>query len=525
MRQLDLKSTQFPAIVNAVRTSCCVVVLALCVAGCQKATETPSKADAPVRALHRGLGAEPETLNPLLAVDNAALAVVGDLYEGLATEAPDGTIVPGAAREWQVSPDGLSWTFVLRPNLRWSNGDSLVAGHFAAGLRASLAPGAQAPNAGLLDNVRSVEVLAPDRLRIDLKRPVPYLPALLALPMASPTHPAAGNTRTPPSNGPFRLVRWQRGDRIEVERNPYYRSANSVHLDRVTYRLLADLGTEVNLYRTGELDLTSEVPNAQLPWLREHLPAELKIAPYLSTYAYAVNLRRLPDRGARTALAMAIDRERITALVTGAGEEPAYGWLPPGVPGYPRQNFSWRDWPAERRMAQARALWRETVARKAAPTALTLCTDASANHHRTAIALADQWREVLGTHVNIVELEWNVYLATRTAPGDCDLVRLGWSADFADAEAFAAIFESGHPQNSLGYRSASYDALLARSRATGDAVERARLLSEAERIVLEDVPVIPIFHRVAKRLVKPQVTGYAANPLGHLSSRDLSLDR
>jgi oligopeptide transport system substrate-binding protein len=176
-------------------------------------------------------------------------------------------------------------------------------------------------------------------------------------------------------------------------------------------------------------------------------------------------------------------------------------------------------------VAQAKALWRWSVAHQGAPKTLTLCTDASANHHRTAIALADQWAEVLGTHVNIVELEWSVYLATRAAPGDCDLVRLGWSADFADAEAFAAIFESGHPQNTLGYSSARYDALLGRSRLTGDAAARGRLLSEAERVVLEDVPVIPIFHRVAKRLVKPRVTGYAANPLGHLPSRDLSVDR
>jgi oligopeptide transport system substrate-binding protein len=267
------------------------------------------------------------------------------------------------------------------------------------------------------------------------------------------------------------------------------------------------------------------VPNVQLDWLRTHLADELKIAPYLSTYSYAINLARLPDHAAREALALAIDRERITSLVTGAGERPAYGWVPPGLPSYAPQWFAWRGWSAQRRLETARARWHEAAARGKVPTAITLCTDASANHHRTAVALADQWHEALGIEVKLVELEWNVYLATRETPGDCDLVRLGWSADFADPEAFAGVFTTGHPQNTLGYSSRDYDDLLERSRAATAPAERARLLEAAEQILLADVPVIPVFHRVAKRLVKPQVTGYVPNPLGHLASRDLAVAR
>ena len=478
-----------------------------------------------VQDLRRGLGAEPETLDPQLAADNASLAVVADLYEGLATEAVDGTIVPGAAASWETSPDGLTWTFRLRPGQRWSNGDPLSAEHFAAALRAVLTPGTTAPNAGLLESVLTVAVPTPDTLQLQLRRLMPYLPSVLALPVAAPIHPSHGPAGIRPCNGPFRLVRRQRGDRIDLERNPYYRSAGEVRLDRVSYWPVADLATELNLYRSGELDLTSEVPNSQLPWLRKHLPDELKIAPYLSTYAYAANLARLPDRAARLALAMSVDRERITSLVTGAGEQPAYGWVPSGLRGYPTTGFAWRQWPASQRISKAQSLWRAAASRGAAPRSITLCTDASANHHRTAVALADQWHTALGIDVSIVELEWNVYLATRASAGDCDLVRLGWSADFADPEAFAAVFESHHPQNTLGYTSARYDDLLAQSRRAADATERMRLLAEAEGALLEDVPVIPIFHRVSKRLVKPGVTGYHPNPLGHLLSRDLGLRR
>lgn len=501
----------------------CCCALALALGGCQKSPGTSVSAANPPPELRRGLGAEPETLDPQLATDNAALAVVADLYEGLAVEAPDGSIVPGAAERWERTEDGEAWTFVLRPGLRWSDGRPLDAEHFAAGLRAAIAPGSTLPNAGLFAAVRDVEVLGPDRLRIRLSQPLPYLPSLLALPIAAPLVTASGAQR--PGNGPFRLVRWRRGEHIDLERNPHYRDASSVPVERVRYRIVPDLTTELNLYRTGELDVTSEVPNSQVAWLHEHLPGELKVAPYLSTYAYAVNLARVPDREARTALAMAVDRDRITTLVTGAGEAPAFAWVPPGLPGYAPAAFEWRDWPGGRREQDARRLWQSASSRQRAPAVLTLCTDASANHHRTAIALADQWHETLGLAVRIVELEWSVYLATREAPGDCDLLRFGWSADFADAEAFAALFVTGHPMNTLGYSNPDYDDLVRRSRAASGPVERNRMLAEAERVLLADAPVIPVFHRVAKRLVKPQVRGYQPNPLGHLASRQLSLAR
>lgn len=500
------------------------VLLAVALAGCQRTPQPPAPAEPAARELRRGLGAEPETLDPQSASDDASLSVVADLYEGLTAESADGAIVPGAAVRWSTSQDGLRWTFDLRPGLRWSDGSRLVADQFAASLRAALATGTKMPNAGLLAGVRGVQVVAPDRLAIELSQPLPYLPSLLALPVAAPRPPAAGSGVTP-GNGPFRLLIWRRGDRIELERNPYYRAADQVHVDRVTYRIVTDLNTELNLYRTGELDVTSEVPNSRLAWLRSRLPGELRVAPYLSTYAYVVNLARLPDREAREALALAVDRERITNQVTGAGEIPAYGWVPPGLSAYPPQSFAWREWPTAKRIARARDLWRAAAVRGQAPRLITLCTDASANHHRTAVALADQWREALGLGVRLVELEWNVYLATRRSPGDCDLVRLGWSADFADPEAFAAVFATGHPQNTLGYSDPDYDSLLHRSRTAVDPAGRVLLLAAAERAMLEDVPVIPVFHRVTKRLVKPWVGGYAANPLGHLASRDLAIER
>jgi len=512
-----LGSTRLPGLVLI------LLALPVALAACQRnpPEQASPAAEAQTRTLVRGLGAEPDTLDPQLAEDNAALAVLADLYEGLTRERPDGSIEAGAAESWTVSEQGRLYTFRLRRNLAWSNGDPLVAGHFAAGLSRAIHPDTLAPYGELLQPIKSVEAAEPHTLQIRLERPLPFLPALLALPVAAPLHPAAtANSR--PTNGPYRLVAREPGAYLELEQDPHYHDHGSVHIARVRHLPIEDLTTEMNRYRAGELDLTSEVPNSQIPWLREHLPGELKLAPFLSVYSYAVNLARLPHGERRRALAMAIDRERIVQQVTGAGEQPAYGWVPDGIPGYSAARFPWQAEPQESREAQAREAWQRTVG-GAPPAKLKLCTDASANHRRTAVALADMWQRVLGVEVEIVELEWSVYLATRRTPGDCDLLRLGWSGDFIDPEAFTMVFRSDHPQNTLGYSNPEYDAILDDSALRGTAADRMQSLADAEALLLADAPVIPIFFRVSKRLVKPYVQGYADNPLGHLPTRLLSL--
>jgi oligopeptide transport system substrate-binding protein len=492
-------------------------------AACQRTppAEVRVEPTAQQRTLVRGLGAEPDTLDPQLAEDNAALTVLGDLYEGLTRESADGSIEPGSAESWQVTAEGRRYTFRLRRGLQWSNGEPLRAEHFAAGLQRATHPDTLAPYAELLEPIASVEVTDPAVLEILLKRPVPFLPAVLALPVAAPVHPSATEDSRP-VNGPYRLVGREPGAFLELERNPHYRDSQAVRIARVRYLRIDDLTTELNRYRAGELDLTSEVPNSQIPWLREHLPDELKLAPFLSVYSYAINLERLPDVERRRALAMAIDRERLVRQVTGAGEQAAYGWIPDGIPGYEAARFPWKVESPETLAAKARKAWHGS-GNAAPPAKLLLCTDASANHRRTAVALADMWRSALDVEVEILELEWSVYLATRRTPGDCDLLRLGWSGDFIDPEAFAMVFRSDHPQNTLGYSSAAYDALLDDSASQDDPAARMKSLARAEASLLEDVPVVPVFFRVSKRLVKPYVRGYADNPLGHLPTRQLSL--
>lgn len=506
---------------------CVVTMASLAIAACGADRDAPpANANLPEatslhRPLTRALGGEPATLNPRFAEDNAALALMQDLYEGLTAEAADGSIVPGAAATWSVSDDGRTWTFRLRENLRWSNGTPLTAAQYVAGLDAARAEDSQAPYSALLQDVTSTRATDSRTVVLEMARAVTYLPAVLALPVAAPQHLAASADVPVIGNGPYRLLARRPGEKIELERNPHYHSAGSVAIEHVTYLTLEDLNTELNLYRSGALDITSEVPNTQVGWLQQNLPGELHIAPYLSTYGYAFNLARMRDQDARVALSMAVDRGQITGQVTAAGEQPAYGWVPAGVPGYTPAQFTWTALPGAERIEQARLLWRAARGRRAAPDRLRLCTDASANHRRTAIALADQWRAALDVDVELLEMEWKAYLARREDPGDCDLLRFGWSADFIDAEAFLALFESGHSQNVSGYKSARYDALLGESRLVRDGAQRASTMVLAEQLLLAESPVIPVFHRVSKLLAKPDIEGVAVSPLGHLATRHL----
>ena len=483
-------------------------------------TKTTDHAQPPV--LRRGLGGEPATLDPAQAADNPGLTVIGDLFEGLTTAAADGSIVPGAAESWSATGDGLGWTFRLRSGLKWSNGEALDADDFRRALAALRTPGSTAPYASLLDDVTALQVIDDRTLTIATQRPLPQLPAILALPFASPQY-AGPQARQSVSNGPYRLVVRTPGEALQLQRNPHFHAAGSVQVARVHYLTVADLGTELNLYRAGDLDVTSEIPNAQLEWIRANLPGQLHVAPFLSTYGYAVNLRRIPADAARLALALAVDRQRIVTMVTGAGELPAYSWVPPGIAGYAPASFSWQDLPSAARQAEAARLWSNARQVGGLPDTLRLCTDASANHRRTAVALADEWRRVLGIETEIVEFEWKAYLAQREEPGDCDLLRFGWSADYVDPEAFLALFVSGHAQNVGGYASPRYDALLREAASATDPAQRNALLALAEQRLLAEGAVIPIFHRVTKRLVKPHVAGVTPNPLGQLHSRYLRL--
>jgi oligopeptide transport system substrate-binding protein len=539
MSRRDLKNNKLVGIVAALLG----MTLAASIAG-QPSAET---------ILRRGNSVEPETLDPHRARGVSAANILRDLYEGLTTEAPDGAIVPGMAEKWDVSADGRVYTFTLRADARWSDGAPLVAADFARSLRRVLDPATGSPVSQILAPIEGAEdVIAgrataaalgieapePRTLIIRLVAPTPYFPAVLAHPAAFPVPDEKKGTvpifqkdekwGQSPSNGAYRLAEWVPQSHLTLVRNTHYWNDAATAIDRVIYYPTENPASELKRYRAGELDLTDTIPVSQARWVREHLGAELQVAPYLGLYYYGFNLTRPPFKdqpGLRRALALAVDREILTARITASGERAAYGWVPPGVAGYTPVLPEWAHWPPEQRLAEARRLYAEAGYSAQRPLELELRYNTGDNHKRVALAVAWMWRQALGVRTRLINEEFKVYLQNRRHRQVTQVFRADWIGDFNDPATFAERMLSTSGLNDTGWTSVAYDRLVTQARAEADAARRQALLQEAERILLDELPVLPLYGYVSKRLVKPHVRGWAPNIMDHHYTRHLDIAR
>jgi oligopeptide transport system substrate-binding protein len=500
--------------------------------------------------LSRGNGAEPDSLDPQLARMDSALTILRDAYEGLTSIAPDGGVAPGVASSWSVSEDGMSYRFELRPDARWSNGDPVVAEDFVAAWRRLVDPATASQYAQLLEPVGqatrivvgdlpvdrlAVEAQGEDVLLVRLERPTPYFPALLSHPATFPVHrptlAARGGTFARPgtvvTNGAYVPVEWQVGAYVRAERNRHYWDDRNTTIDAVRYHHVSDMGTELTRYRAGELDVTYSLPPGQVARLPAALAGQLHLGPQLGVYYYGLALDKPPFAGnvaLRQALAMAIDRGILTRQVLGDGEIPAFGWVPPGVAGHEPQRFEWAQWPAERRMAEARALYAKAGFSAANPAVFELSYNKSPLHDRIALTVSAMWKQGLGAKVTLRAEEFRVLKQTIDSR-EVEVFRGSWIADYNDAYSFLQVLRSGFGINLPRYASADYDRLLDEASSAGSAAARQALLAEAERRLLGDVPLIPLYFYVSKHLVAPRVQGWYDNVMNVTYSKDLALAR
>lgn len=499
--------------------------------------------------LHRGNAAEPQSLDPHRAEGLPSQNIQRDLFEGLLAEDAAGSLVPGVARHWRVSDGGTVYTFDLDPRARWSNGEPVRARDFVRAWQRLVDPATGSHYASWLAPVRNaaavtrgalspaelgVRALDDHTLQVVLEGPATHFPALLAHPATAPLY-GPGLARhgdrfarpgTLVSNGAYRLRAWVPHAYVELERNPWYRLADSTRIERVRYHAIEDVDAELARFRAGELHVTDSVPVARMPWLREHLARELRIAPYLGTYFLGLNLERPPfagNPGLRLALDLAIDRETLTGKVLATGERPACSWVPPGTAHYVPQVPERCAWAQRRRQDEARRLYRAAGYSRERPLEIEFRYNTSANHRRIALAVAAMWRDVLGVRTRLVNEEWKVFLQNRRAHRIEGVYRADWVADFDDALSFAGVFHSTSGTNDGGYRNAEYDRLVDTATTTGDPDTRQRLLQQAERILLADVPFIPLYFYASKHLVQPSVSGFVDNPLDHHDTRFLDL--
>jgi oligopeptide transport system substrate-binding protein len=497
------------------------------------------------QVLYRGNAEEPQTLDPHLAEGVPSSTILRDLFEGLTTLSVEADVIPGAAARWNISRDAKTYTFYLRRDAVWSNGDPVTAQDFVYSLRRSADPETAGPHANmLLPILNAREVLAGEKpveelgislldeytLQITLTGPTPYFLGMLTHPATFPVHRPSieehGNQYSRPgklvSNGAYILKDWQLRTHIEIEKNPNYREAANTLLERVFYMPVEDISTEVKQFRAGELDWTYEVPNNQFRWLQEHYADELVVSTWLGSYFFGFNLTAEPfidNLNLRMALNLAIDRAILTSKVTQFGERPSFALVPPGIGDYEPAVPEFASWTQQERNEEARALYEMAGYSEANPLHVEIRYNTSENHKKIALAIASMWKQELGVSATLVNEEFKVFLQNRQQKVITQVFRAGWISDYNDAYSFLDMFRSGHIRNDFGYANESFDAILDEVAKERIQARRDRMMHAAERMLLADTPIIPIYTYVTKRLVDRHLQGWKNNVMDQHYSR------
>ncbi|MDY8109218.1 peptide ABC transporter substrate-binding protein [Fulvimarina sp. 2208YS6-2-32] len=482
-------------------------------------------------------GGDATSLDPQRVSGDWENRIVGDIFEGLVTEDAKARPIPGMARDWTISDDGLTYTFNLKEGIKWSDGEPVKASDFVFAFKRLMDPeqaaqyaylqypikNAEAINTGKMDDLDALGVKAIDdrTVEITLERPTPYyLSALLhytAYPL--PEHVLKekgdawvqiGNIVT---NGPYRPVEWVPGSHVLTEKNPEWSDPESLDIDGVKFFTLEDQSAALRRYRAGEFDILTGFPTDQYKWLQENRPGEARVEPFAGLYYYVLNTSRPPlDKAdVRKALSMAVYREIIGPNVLGTGELPAFSWVPPGIGNYESgpAYVEWKDMAYPQRVEEAKRLLAEAGHGPDNPLKLTLSYNTDDNHKRIAVAVAAMWKP-LGVDVELTNAETKVHYAN-LRQGTFEVGRAGWLADYDDPTNFLDLLKSGIEMNYGRWTNPEYDALLNKAAEMQNLEERAATLVKAETIALEDSAAIPIYYYVSRNVVSPQISGFEDN--------------
>jgi len=496
--------------------------------------------DAPAAALHRGLGPEPDSLNIHQAQGLPAINLLRDLREGLVTFDAAGQLTPGLASSWQILDSGKRYVFTLRAGALWSNGDPISANDFVRAWRRALSPETAAVTAGLLKDLLNagevmrgslpaaklgVEALGEDTLEVRLAKPAPWFLEILAHPVSFPLHASVGDgKKQDPVNGAYVLAEWVPRSVIRLQRNPAFHAAASVELETVEYFPIEEPAAELARYRAGELDITETIPAGRFEWLRENLPEDLHVSPYLGSFWLGINMRHPVLGGSvelRRALALAVDRQTLVRVVLGAGELPGWSVVPPGIPSYDPQEMMWAGSTQAQRETEAKRLFAAAGFGRDRSLLLQLRYNTSALHRRIAVTVAAMWKQVLGVNTELINEEWKVFVSNRRLGIVTEVFRGGWIADFADPTSFLNLFVTGSELNNTFYSDAEFDQLMEQA-GQAAAGSRQSLLQRAESRLLQNMPVIPLYYYVSRHLVRTDVNGFVDNTRGVHLSRYLS---
>ena len=529
------------------------VVLAACIAlvGCGS-SETNVVAGNKSGTLYWGNGTEPQSLDPQIATGVPEHHVISAVMEGLVLK--DRRTLeprPGVAKSWDVSEDGRVYTFHLRENAKWSNGDMHTAHDYVwswwRALQTTLGnqyaymlfpiKNAKRYYDGETSDFSDVGVKAIDdrTLRVTLTNPTPYFLQLLDHYSLFPIHKATvekfgradergtrwsyeGNLV---GNGPYKLEEWKINRHITVTRNPYYWDEANVSINSIVFKPVDNAVTEERMFRAGALHVTSSIPADKIAIYQEKSAPELKITPYLGTYFYRLNIDtpQLKDKRVRRALGMAIDRKQLVENITKGGQIPAYTMTPPGTMGYfPKSTLNFDPEAAKQLLAEAGYPNGEGFP------PVEILYNTNEGHRKIAVALQEMWKNYLNIDIKLLNQEWKVYLATESA-GDYQISRGGWIGDYVDPNNFLDMFLCNGGNNRTGWCNEEYDRLIlevAPSQSSHE--ERLKIFQQAETMLLEDMPIIPVYTYTSIKLLHPSVKNFDDNILNQAMYKDLYLD-
>ena len=496
----------------------------------------------------RGETGDPGSLDPHKTSTSVETHILDELYEGLTVYDGRGQLQPGVAARWDVSPDGLTYTFHLRPDALWSNGAPVTADDFVYSFRRLMDPRTGAGYANILYTVRNARgvntggvplerlgIRAEDAatLVITLEHPaatfLDQLTHFTAMPVYRPSVERWGDAFARAGrmvgNGAFVLKDYVPGDRLVLVKNTHFHDAARVSLDGEVIVPIEDRSAGLRRFMAGEIDSYNEIPIDQAAFIRSHLGSAFKLTPSLGTYYYAFDTTHPPfdDVRVRQALAMVVDRAFLAHVIWSGTALPSTSFVPPGIPGYGAPTAAtWANESQFRREDEAEALMAAAGFGPGHPLHLTFRTNQSENNQATAVAIADMWR-VLGVTTTFIVTDATTHYAFLGSGQPYDVVRSGWFADFPDAQNYLFLGESDNKGlNYAHFHDPAYDALMRRAEVESDAGKREAILHQAEAMLLVQMPYLPLLSYEAPNLLSPKIGGWISNILDHHPGREIS---
>lgn len=531
--------------INAAILLATLCLSSLVLSGCNKKEEVATH---PKNMLRIDIGNEPASLDPQVSSDNSAARVQADLFAGLIDYDQKGKLLPGLAESWDIAADGKTYTFRLRPNIKFSDGTPITAHDFVFSWRRLIMPKTAATYNFILDSVVNAKDIVAGKLSADqlgIEAPesstlIVHLQtpdsaflqkcAMQALSVLSEKNVEKnGDIWAQPdyivTSGAYKLVSHVVNGSIRASKNPYYYGESSISIEKITYLPYVDTNASVAAYKTGDLDMTFlSVPVDQYMQLKIEYPKELHTVSLDGIYYYTfnTNLPEFKNPKLRQALSMAIDRDVLTKQLLNMGQTSLYSNVTPTIANgnYKGVKYSWANLSQDRQRAIAKKLYAEAGYSESNPLTITLLSNTNDLHKKIALAIIAMWQNNLGIKAELKNVEWKAFIQARYH-GDFEIARGGWTGDYNSVTAYTPLYECGGRQNASFYCNESYDMLIQKANGELNPNKQRQLYTQALTDSLNDYATIPLFQYSYQRLVKPYVANYDIdhNTSDHVQSK------